>query len=196
MPPLTEKRTAPFDQVLWILGVRQRIARDQRDLALRFGRTEHARDRVAQLRLPNRLQQVGRDAEHLAARGIPSMPGRRQHHDRRRRKPRGLPDALDHEVRLDRLRVELGQPARAAPRIRDGGQPVRVLDLRGDSAYASRHVPSAEPADFATLDTLAKQRDETLVLITCGGDFNRQVRRYTDNIVIYAVPVIEPSATS
>jgi rhodanese-related sulfurtransferase len=48
--------------------------------------------------------------------------------------------------------------------IRDGGQPVRVLDLRGDSAYASRHVPSAEPADFATLDTLAKQRDETLVL--------------------------------
>jgi LPXTG-site transpeptidase (sortase) family protein len=31
--------------------------------------------------------------------------------------------------------------------------------------------------------------DETLVLITCGGDFNRQIRRYTDNIVIYAVPV-------
>jgi sortase (surface protein transpeptidase) len=31
--------------------------------------------------------------------------------------------------------------------------------------------------------------DETLVLITCGGDFNRQIRRYTDNIVIYASPV-------
>jgi LPXTG-site transpeptidase (sortase) family protein len=31
--------------------------------------------------------------------------------------------------------------------------------------------------------------DETLVLITCGGDFDRQIRRYTDNIVIYAVPV-------
>lgn len=37
--------------------------------------------------------------------------------------------------------------------------------------------------------------DETLVLITCGGDFNGQLRRYTDNIVIYAVPVIESSAT-
>jgi hypothetical protein len=30
---------------------------------------------------------------------------------------------------------------------------------------------------------------ETLVLITCGGDFNRQLRRYNDNIVIYAAPV-------
>lgn len=48
--------------------------------------------------------------------------------------------------------------------IRDGDVPVRVLDLRGDSAYASHHIPSAEPADFARLDTLARQRDETLVL--------------------------------
>lgn len=31
--------------------------------------------------------------------------------------------------------------------------------------------------------------DEMLVLITCGGDFNRSIRRYTDNIVVYAVPV-------
>lgn len=30
---------------------------------------------------------------------------------------------------------------------------------------------------------------ETLVLITCGGDFNRRIRRYADNIVIYAAPV-------
>ena len=48
--------------------------------------------------------------------------------------------------------------------IRDGDVSVRVLDLRGDSAYQSRHVPSAEPADFAALDTLAKHRGETLVL--------------------------------
>jgi hypothetical protein len=32
---------------------------------------------------------------------------------------------------------------------------------------------------------------ETLVLMTCGGDFNRQIRHYTDNIVIYAVPIGE-----
>lgn len=48
--------------------------------------------------------------------------------------------------------------------IRDGDVSVRVLDLRGDSAYASRHIPSAQPADFAALDTLAKHRGETLVL--------------------------------
>ena len=30
---------------------------------------------------------------------------------------------------------------------------------------------------------------ETLVLITCGGAFNPDIRRYADNIVVYAVPV-------
>lgn len=31
--------------------------------------------------------------------------------------------------------------------------------------------------------------DETLVLITCGGDYNPNIRRYRHNIVVYAVPV-------
>jgi sortase (surface protein transpeptidase) len=30
---------------------------------------------------------------------------------------------------------------------------------------------------------------ETLVLITCGGDFNPEIRRFRQNIVVYAVPV-------
>ncbi len=30
---------------------------------------------------------------------------------------------------------------------------------------------------------------ETLVLITCGGDFNPDINRYRQNIVVYAVPV-------
>lgn len=30
---------------------------------------------------------------------------------------------------------------------------------------------------------------ETLVLITCGGDFNPEIRRYQQNIVVYAAPV-------
>ena len=30
---------------------------------------------------------------------------------------------------------------------------------------------------------------ETLVLITCGGDFNPELRRYRENIVVYAAPV-------
>ncbi len=31
--------------------------------------------------------------------------------------------------------------------------------------------------------------DESLVLITCGGDFNPDINRYRQNIVVYAVPV-------
>jgi hypothetical protein len=31
--------------------------------------------------------------------------------------------------------------------------------------------------------------EETLVLITCGGDYNPEIRRYRENIVVYAVPV-------
>ena len=36
--------------------------------------------------------------------------------------------------------------------------------------------------------------DETLVLITCGGSYNPSIRRYRQNIVIYAVPVDEVDA--
>jgi len=32
--------------------------------------------------------------------------------------------------------------------------------------------------------------EENLVLITCGGDFNPEIHRYRQNIVVYAVPVV------
>ena len=35
----------------------------------------------------------------------------------------------------------------------------------------------------------AKTGDPVLTLITCGGDFNRSVRSYNDNIVAYAIPI-------
>lgn len=35
----------------------------------------------------------------------------------------------------------------------------------------------------------AKDGDPVLTLITCGGDFNRSLRSYEDNVVAYAVPV-------
>jgi rhodanese-related sulfurtransferase len=70
--------------------------------------------------------------------------------------------------------VNAARAAHAAPRtigarqlaalLRDGGAPVQVIDLRGDSAFAARHVPSAEPASFARLDTLAKARETTVVV--------------------------------
>ncbi|MEO6570664.1 MAG: class F sortase [Ilumatobacteraceae bacterium] len=36
--------------------------------------------------------------------------------------------------------------------------------------------------------------DETLVLITCGGSYNPNVRRYRQNIVVYAVPIADAPA--
>jgi LPXTG-site transpeptidase (sortase) family protein len=35
----------------------------------------------------------------------------------------------------------------------------------------------------------AKDGDPVLTLITCGGDFNRSLRSYEDNVVAYAIPV-------
>jgi sortase (surface protein transpeptidase) len=35
----------------------------------------------------------------------------------------------------------------------------------------------------------AKDGDPVLTLITCGGDFNRSLRSYEDNVVAYAVPI-------
>jgi hypothetical protein len=37
----------------------------------------------------------------------------------------------------------------------------------------------------------AKDGDPVLTLITCGGDFNRSLRSYEDNVVTYAVPIGE-----
>ena len=48
--------------------------------------------------------------------------------------------------------------------IREGARDLRVLDLRRRSAYEAEHVPSAEAADFARLDTLAARGDAPVVL--------------------------------
>ena len=48
--------------------------------------------------------------------------------------------------------------------IREGARDLRVLDLRDRSAYQAEHVPSAEGADFARLDTLARREDAPVVV--------------------------------
>lgn len=48
--------------------------------------------------------------------------------------------------------------------IREGARDVRVLDLRDRAAYEAEHVPSAEVADFARLDTLARRGDAPVVV--------------------------------
>jgi LPXTG-site transpeptidase (sortase) family protein len=62
----------------------------------------------------------------------------------------------------------------------------------------SRQYQVVERAQYGKTELPAERiwtraGDETLVLITCGGDFNRRIDRYTDNIVIYAVPVQQVS---
>jgi LPXTG-site transpeptidase (sortase) family protein len=48
-----------------------------------------------------------------------------------------------------------------------------------------QYAKTALPADRIWTQT----GPETLVLVTCGGSFNPDIRRYRDNIVVYAVPV-------
>ena len=48
--------------------------------------------------------------------------------------------------------------------IREGARDLRVLDLRTPSAYETSHVPSAERADFARLDTLASRANAPVVV--------------------------------
>lgn len=46
------------------------------------------------------------------------------------------------------------------------------------------------PKDGLPADRVfSRTGDASLVLITCGGDFNRSIRSYTDNVVVYADPL-------
>lgn len=51
------------------------------------------------------------------------------------------------------------------------------------TSYLKEQLPIA--------DIFTRFGDPRLVLITCGGDFDRSARRYTHNVVVYAVPVTE-----
>ena len=48
--------------------------------------------------------------------------------------------------------------------IRDGRPGLRVLDIRDSSAFATRHIPSAESVELTALPSVAPKPGETLVL--------------------------------
>jgi len=48
--------------------------------------------------------------------------------------------------------------------IRDGKPGLRLLDLRDSSAFAARHIPSAESVDLPELATVAPKAGETVVI--------------------------------
>ena len=45
-------------------------------------------------------------------------------------------------------------------------------------------------------DLFARGGPPRLVLVTCGGRFDRTTRHYTDNVIVYAEPVYRASPTS
>lgn len=64
-----------------------------------------------------------------------------------------------------------------------------------DGSSAQFEAVDKEQYDKAELPrdrVWGRDGDPRLVLITCGGDFNRQISSYDDNVVIYAVP-LEPA---
>jgi hypothetical protein len=74
---------------------------------------------------------------------------------------------------------DLEPGARIDVRLQDGG--LRVYEVTERTMYAKDELPG---------DRIWRTTgDETLVLITCGGSYNADIRRYRHNIVVYAVPV-------
>jgi sortase (surface protein transpeptidase) len=72
----------------------------------------------------------------------------------------------------------------------DEGDPIEIVTAAGDrSTYtvtARRQFPKDE---LPWAEVFSQEGPERLVLVTCGGDFDRTRRSYTDNVVVFAEPV-------
>jgi LPXTG-site transpeptidase (sortase) family protein len=79
-------------------------------------------------------------------------------------------------------RIEVG--ARVEVTLADGA--VRTYEVVERAQYGKDQLPPER--------IWSRSGPETLVLITCGGEFNPQLNRYRDNIVAYAVPVAASDA--
>lgn len=67
------------------------------------------------------------------------------------------------------------------------------LDLADGGVARYRVVEMAEygKAELPVDALFAESGDDRLVLITCGGSFNPQLRSYDANVVVHAVPIME-----
>lgn len=88
---------------------------------------------------------------------------------------------------VDSARFGLGVFAKLAEL--DPGDAVRIVTGRG---AARRYVVTGRrlypKASLPTGEIFAQHGAERLVLITCGGTFDKRVREYSHNVVVYAVP--------
>jgi len=70
------------------------------------------------------------------------------------------------------------------------GDIVEVLYDDGSTSRFQITVTAQYAKDELPVDRIfSKDGDPVLTLITCGGDFNRSLRSYSDNVVAYAEPI-------
>jgi len=76
------------------------------------------------------------------------------------------------------------------------GARVVVSGPRGEATYVvqarRRYAKDALP----WRDLFRQDVEARLLLVTCGGDFDRATRHYSDNVVVYAVPLSAASPSS
>jgi hypothetical protein len=89
--------------------------------------------------------------------------------------------------------------SRAGPdvffRLRElvAGDEVRVRYDSGDEVVFTVATSERVPKDELPGDRIwPVTADPLLTLITCGGEFDRQVRHYEDNVIVYTVPAADP----
>ncbi len=75
---------------------------------------------------------------------------------------------------------------------------VIYIDFDDGTTEAYRAAARAiyEKEDLPTEAIFSREGSPVLTLITCGGDFNRSIRRYESNVVVYAVPWDDASPES
>jgi hypothetical protein len=66
------------------------------------------------------------------------------------------------------------------------------FDDRSTAAYRTEARAVYGKEALPTEAIFSRQGPPVLTLITCGGDFNRSIRRYDSNVVVYAVPFDNP----
>jgi hypothetical protein len=69
------------------------------------------------------------------------------------------------------------------------GARVVVSGRDGDATYVVQARRRFAKGDLPWRDLFGQDVEARLLLVTCGGDFDRATRHYTDNVVVYAVPL-------
>lgn len=68
------------------------------------------------------------------------------------------------------------------------GRTIRVNAGRATYSYVVAAVRTVPKADLPSLGVLHPLGPRRLLIVTCGGPFDRSTRRYLDNLVVYARP--------